>query len=294
MYKRFQAMFHEKHLKYVTLRTYAPILLLLALLLSCAASARADDTSSLLQADQDFVRAFQQKDAAAAATLLSPDFSWIDPRGKRPARALLEALPTVANADVSPSARIYGNSAVVRADQGKMHVLRIWTKTANGWRILLYQEVKQVENAGRPRQITPSDPSKECINPCKEIPYKPATNAEKEALAAWLGGVMTGFARSDVDLYSPSVADEFTATDTFNVQSFTKADRLAQMQKMKATGRTVQPQEVVSAEMFDLGETVVAIPRERGEGGENFYNTRVFAKRDGRWQMVISFNTRLD
>ena len=267
-----------------------PTFLVLALLLLGAAPLRAADTSSLLQADKAFVQALVQKDAAAAANFLSPDFAWIDSIGRRHSRdQVLASPPAVANADVEPQVRIYGDTAVARANRGRMNVLRVWVKRAEGWRALLYQELLQVEKSETPAAKT----SAECVNPCKTIPFEPRTANEKAAIASWQG-VMRAMAESDADAYSPLIADEFTATDTFHDRPYTKADRLAQINKQKTTGVRAAPQELVAAEMFDFGETVMMVAKEQRPGGKSYFNTRMWVKRDARWQMLFSFNTRIE
>jgi hypothetical protein len=268
----------------------APTFLVLALLAFCSLPLRADDSSSLHQADKAFVQALLQKDAATAANLLSADFTWIDSAGRRLTRAsTIQTLPAVANANVEAEVRVYGETAVVRANRGKMNVLRVWVKREAGWRALLYQEVLQVEKSEPPAGKT----STECVNPCKTIPFQPQTTNEKEAIASWQG-VMRAMAESDADAYSPLIADEFTATDTFHDRPYTKTDRLAQINKQKTTGVRAAPQELRDAEMFDFGETVMMVAHEQRPGAKFYFNTRMWVKRDGRWQMLFSFNTQID
>jgi Domain of unknown function (DUF4440) len=268
----------------------APTWALLALCLCFVSPANADDTAALLQSDRAFVQAFQQKNASAASKLLSPDFAWINSVGMRLTRVqALQSFPSVANPEVVPQARVYGNSAVVRPNQGKMNVLRIWAKSSDGWRILLYQELKQVEKSEPPG----SESSRECLNPCKEIPFQPGTPSEKAGIASWQG-VMKAMAESDAAAYSPLIADEFTATDTFHDSPYNKAERIAQILKQKESGTHTTPQEVLSAGMFDLGDTVVMIARERGRGPKDYFNSRMWIYRDARWQMLFSFNTRIE
>ncbi|HXC47166.1 MAG TPA: nuclear transport factor 2 family protein [Candidatus Sulfotelmatobacter sp.] len=282
--------FTSYHNHKIRVNVGAPTFLALALLLFAAASLRADDSSSLLQADRAFVQALQQKDAATATNLLSADFTWIDSVGKRLTRAsTIQTLPAVANADVEAQIRVYADTAVVRANRGKVNVLRVWVKRADTWSIVLYQEVTQVEKSEPPAAKT----SAECVNPCKEIPYQPQTASEKEAIASWQG-VMRAMAESNADAYSPLIADEFTATDTFHDRPYTKADRLAQINKQKTTGVRAAPQELLGAEMFDFGETVMMVAKEQRPGGKSYFNTRMWVKRDGRWQMVFSFNTQIE
>jgi hypothetical protein len=268
----------------------APTFLLLLVLSISATPARAQQDSSPLIADRSFVHAFESKDKAAAAELLDADLIWIDSTGHRLTRAgVLEKLPAVANPDVEAPPRTYGETAVVRANRAKMNVVRVWVKRTGGWRALLYQEVLQVEKSEPPGGKT----STECVNPCKTIPFQPETTNEKEAIASWQG-VMRAMAESDADAYSPLIADEFTATDTFHDRPYTKTDRLAQINKQKTTGTRAAPQELLAGDMFDFGETVMMVAHEQRPGGKSYFNTRMWVKRDGRWQMLFSFNTQIE
>jgi Domain of unknown function (DUF4440) len=268
----------------------APTFLALALFLFAAAPLLADDSSPVRQVDKAFIQALVQKDASSAANFLAADFTWIDSAGKRLTRAaVLQSFPAVANADVEPQVRVYGDTAVVRVNRGRMNVLRVWVKRGEGWRVQLYQEVLQVEKSEPPAGKT----SVECVNPCKTIPFEPQTTNEKEAIASWQG-VMRAMAESDAEGYSPLIADEFTATDTFHDRPFTKTDRLAQINKQKTTGVRAAPQELRDAEMFDFGETVMMIAHEQRPGAKFYFNTRMWVKRDGRWQMLFSLNTQIE
>jgi hypothetical protein len=292
-------MFNDKRLIRATYRapflkfcanTGAPTFLLLLVLSIFTFPARAQQDSSPLLADRSFVHAFEIKDKAAAAQLLDADLIWIEANGHRLARAeVLEKLPAMANADVEAPPRTYGETAVVRANRGKMNVLRVWVRRAAGWRALLYQEVLQVEKSEPPAGKT----SVECVNPCKTIPFQPQTASEKEAIASWQG-VMRAMAESDADAYAPLIADEFTATDTFHDRPFNNADRQTQNNTQNTTGTRAAPQELLSAGMFDFGETVMMVAHEQRPGAKSYFNTRMWVKRDGRWQMLFSFNTQIE
>jgi hypothetical protein len=282
--------FTSYHNHKICINVGAPTFLLLALLAFGAFPLRADDSSSLLQADKAFIQTLAQKDAASAANLLSADFTWIDSAGKRLTRAsTLQTFPAVANPDVEAQVRVYGDTAVVRANRDKMNVLRVWVKREAGWRALLYQEVLQVEKSEPPAGKT----SAKCVNPCKTIPFQPQTTNEKEAIASWQG-VMRAMAESDANAYSPLIAHEFTATDTFHDRPYTKTDRLAQINRQKTTGVRAAPQEIRDAEMFDFGETVMMVAHEQRPGAKTYFNTRMWVKRDGRWQMLFSLNTQIE
>jgi hypothetical protein len=259
-------------------------------MLFLASFTSAETLDSVAQADHAFLQAFDKKDKAALDHLLDAEFSWIDANGHKLARAeVLQNPPSVANTDVESRSRVYGDSAVVRVNRDRMNVLRVWVKRADGWRVALYQEVLQVEKSEPPG----GKPSVECVNPCKTIPYQPNTQSEKEAIASWQG-VMKAMAENDANAYSPLIADEFTATDTYHDRPYTKADRITQIGEQKLSGKRSAPPQLLNAEMFDFGNTVMMVATEQRPGGKAYFNTRAWVMRDSRWQMLFSFNTRIE
>ena len=244
---------------------------------------------TVTQADVALLHGLASHNRAASADWLDPDFTWIDSRGKSFDRAMvLQSLPSPANTEEHRQVREYDNAAVVRTDHGRMHVLRIWVRRPAGWRALLYQEVLQVAQSE-----SPAPASSDCENPCRSIPFIPQTVNEKAAVASWQG-VMRAMASNDADAYSRLIADEFTATDTHHARPFSKSERLAQIHKLKETGAHSAPPPLVSARMFDFGQTVLMIAREQRPHGKPYFNTRMWVNRDGRWQMLFSFNTRIE
>jgi len=55
------------------------------------------------------------------------------------------------------------------------------------------------------------------------------------------------------------------------------------------SGTRSSPSELLSAEMFDFGDTVMMVAREQRPGAKSYFNTRMWVKRDARWQMRFSF-----
>jgi len=281
--------FNMKHFSHRGLRTIGISLCPVAAFLTGAAVA-ADDEQVVLQSDQALVRAIGSVERGGADRLLDADFTWITLEGKLQTRAqVLENLPGVANAEIETQARVYGRSAIVRANRGRVQVLRIWVKRPSGWRAFLYQEVTLAVKSEPPASGAESG---DCENPCKTIPFQPETEAEKEAIRSWQG-VMAAMADNDAEAYAPLIAEEFTATDTHHDRAFTKIDRIAQINKQKRSGTRSVPPALISARMFDFGETVMMIAKEQRPNAKAYYNTRMWVQRDGRWQMLFSFNTRI-
>ena len=102
----------------------------------------------VLEADHALVRILSLGDKASLQDhhtldeLLDEDFTWIDSNGKSLIKLeVLKNFPALMNSDVELQEHTYGRSAVVRANRGRVQVMRIWTKRASGWRAMLYQEV---------------------------------------------------------------------------------------------------------------------------------------------------------
>jgi Domain of unknown function (DUF4440) len=260
-----------------------------ALAKSIAASG---EDQAVLRADKALVQAIGKADRKTVEELLDPDFTWIDSNGKSQTRAqVLKNFPAPANSDVELQERTYGRSAVVRANRGRVQVMRIWAKRPSGWQAVLYQEVTLAVKS-EPAS-TGGAGSDDCENPCRSIPFQPETESEKEAIASWQG-VMKAMANNDNDAYIPLIAGEFTATDTHHDRPLNKADRIAQINKQKQTGDKPVPSALISARMLDFGDTVMMIAREQRPGAKPYFNTRMWVKRDARWQMLFSFNTRIE
>ena len=252
----------------------------------------------VLEADQALVRILGLRDKAslqdhlALDALLDEDFTWIDSNGKSLVKPeVFKNFPALANPEVELQERTYGRSAVVRANRVRVQVMRVWAKRVSGWRVMLYQEVTLVVKSEPP--VADGAGISDCENPCKDIPFQPQTKSEREVIASWQG-VMSAMAHKDANAYAPLIAEEFTATDTHHDRAYSKADRIVQINKQKQSGVQSAPPPLVSARMFDFGETVMMIAREQRPSARAYFNTRMWVKRDGRWQMLFSFNTRIE
>src|SRR5258708_32894382 len=171
-----------------------------------------------------------------------------------------------------------GRAAVVRSKRGKVPDLSTWVKRPSGWGVVLYQEVTMVAKSEPPPAAEAG--ANACINPCKTIPFQPETPSEREAIASWQG-VMQAMASNDADAYAPLIAGEFTATDTHHDRAYTKADRISQINFQKLAGARSVPPALVSARMFDFGDTVMIIAREQRANANAYFNTRMWVKREG-------------
>jgi hypothetical protein len=254
--------------------------------------AAAENDQAVIQADHEFVQAIGKGEKATVDKLLDADFTWTDSAGKTQTKAeILQALPTPALGDesgVEVQQLTYGEVGAVMAGRGKMHVLRIWVKRPAGWRALVYHEVKlsdQPPAAGGSGVMA-------CENPCKTVPYQPKNEAEQGIIASWQA-LETGVTAHDSAAWAPHIADEFVMLNSSNDHPFTKADRIAILNKQKQSGVGSAPAPLVSARMFDFADAVVMTCLHQPYSGKPIHVSRVWIKRDGRWVMSISYQTTI-
>jgi hypothetical protein len=252
----------------------------------------AEADPAVMQADHQFVQAVAKGDVAALGKMLDAEFTWTDTEGKTlTGEEVLRALPKDALGDESGlevSERTYGQVGAVNAGRGKVHVLRLWVQRPGGWRLLVYHEVKQLE------QPTTSAGSgvKDCENPCKTLPFKPANEAEAAIIASWQA-LETGVTGHDAEAWAPHIADEFVQISSNSDHVISKAGRIETLNKQKASGVGSAPAPLVSAKMFDFGDAVIMTCLHQPYSGKPIHVSRLWIKLDGKWTMSISYQTTI-
>ena len=256
-----------------------------------AASAPTDD-AAILQADGEFVKALNAADAGALGKLLDADFTWTDSQGNTLTRAdFLHAVPKAILGDEAAAdrtERTYGEVAAVSASQGKTHLLRLWVHRTSGWHLLVSHAVTQLD---QPSSSSGSGVNT-CQNPCKEVPFKPANEAEHAVIASWQA-LETGVTAHDSAAWAPHIADEFVQISSNSDHPISKKDRMTTLDKQKISGVGSAPSPLVSAKMFDFGDAVVMTCLHQPYSGRPIHVTRLWIKRDGQWVMVISYQTTI-
>jgi uncharacterized protein DUF4440 len=259
--------------------------------LSNTGTAAAEEPSAL-QADREFVQAAAKGDSAGVAKLLDADFTWTDADGETLSRAdVLRSLPKPAlgnEANAHQRRQTRSQVEAIMADRDKVHVLRLWVKRGAAWRLLVYQEVA----LGRQEPRSPGPGVTDCENPCKTVPYKPKNESEQAILVSWQA-LETGVTNHDAAAWSPHIAEEFTMLGSTNDHPLTKADRINTLNLQKQTGRGTAPAPLVSARMFDLGDSVVMTCLHQPYTGKPVHVTRLWIKRDGKWIMSLSYQTTI-
>jgi hypothetical protein len=252
----------------------------------------ADTDQAVLQADRKFVQAASLQNGSLLARMLDDDFTWTDAEGKTLTSAeVLHSVPKPILGDesgVEASERTYGQVGAVNASRGKVHILRMWVQRPGGWRLLVYHEVKQLEQPS----ASAGSGVKDCENPCKMVPFKPANEAEAAIIGSWQA-LETGVTAHDAEAWAPHIADEFVQISSNSDHPISKAGRIETLNKQKASGAGSAPAPLVSAKMFDFGDAVIMTCLHQPYSGKPIHVSRLWIKRDGKWIMSISYQTTI-
>ena len=260
-----------------------------------ANAASAEKDGALAQFDRAFVQAISKgdkADKAALAKLLDADFTWTDFEGKQSNRAqVLEALPKPAipyeTSDETNAARkqyAYSDLGDVQVNSGRAHVLRVWAKRADGFKLVVYQEVMSLEAAPT---FAPGA-GKDCENPCQGIPFTPANETDRQVAAAYSKLETAAMAKNSA-VFATMVADEFVAASSNSDKIVGKRERMDDFDHSKNAG--VAPTPLKTVRMFDFGDAVLMTSDHVPDRGKPLRVTRVWVHRNGSWVETVSYQT---
>jgi hypothetical protein len=252
----------------------------------------ADD--AVTKADRAVVAAFQRGDNAALKELLDADFTWIDTDGimwERPDvfRAGLKPLVPMAS-DTKVTEFKYGKVIWIQENQGNKFAAHFWVQRPEGWRLLHTNEIA-VQPAERGANVRPNF-AVPCINPCKEVPYKPISDSEKAALANWQDQE-SGMGHHDMHM-----GDNLVAVNSNSDGSARAATQAAGRPTGETTAAGANRPPVGAApalwvRTWDFGDSVVAIMLQPTYGGKAYWSSRIFANHNGLWKMEQSYHTTI-
>src|SRR5690349_4532297 len=263
-----------------------------------------------LAADQAFVDAASKSDTAALDKMLDARFTWTDANGKTLGRQeFLREAPKPAIAagdagaqtapdsltaahDLADSASVqdshnYGSLEVVQVHRGKDQALHIWVNRSTGWRRLLYQEVRLLDEPPPPSPGTRAA----CENPCKTMPFEPKSPNERDVIAGFMA-LQTYTVAHDAKNWGVYVADEFEAANSNSDQTLNKRGRMADLARSKMAGYTPMP--VVDMRVLDFGAAAILISNHQPPNAKPVHITRVWIKRGGHWMEAASYQTRIE
>jgi hypothetical protein len=261
----------------------------LVIVLGASARAAADDQAAL-QADHAFVEAAAKADTSTLAQLLDTDLTWTDAAGRVLTRSeVLRHVPRPLIANQS-KARItendYGRVEMVQVHRGRDNVLRVWVRRPEGWRVIVYQEVR-LRNT--PPKITPST-GKTCDNPCKTLPYQPKNENERAVIKAFMA-LQTATMLHDTTTWAKYVADEFTGASSNSNKLISKTIRIADLKRSRMAGYAPMP--IVTMCVYDLGNVAILVTHHQPVNSGPVHITRVWIKRNGHWLEAASYMTRV-
>ncbi|HEY2108686.1 MAG TPA: nuclear transport factor 2 family protein [Candidatus Acidoferrales bacterium] len=260
--------------------------------LNSAALFAAENDPAILKLDSQFLKAAANGEAANVAKFLDNDFTWTDAAGTTlSATEVAHVLPKPAlgdESDVDVTERTYGDVSSVSASHGKIHVIRFWVKRPEGWKLLVYHEVKQLDQPS----TSAGSGVKVCENPCKSVPYQPANESERAIIASWQA-LETGVTGHDASAWAPHIADEFVQISSNSDHPIDKHGRMETLNKQKASGVGSAPAPLVSAKMYDFGDAIIMTCLHQPYSGKPIHVSRLWIKRDGQWIMAISYQTTI-
>ena len=86
--------------------------------------------------------------------------------------------------------------------------------------------------------------------------------------------------------------DDLAGAESLAICGSSNAARIGEKSRPRSTRSS--PPELLSAGVFDFGDTVMMVAREQRPGAKSYFDARMWVKRDARWQMRFSFNTRME
>lgn len=275
-------------------RTFAIIALPIALVLHAqtpSPSLAAQDSSPVVSADNAFTEALVKADKAAAGKFLDKDFEFTNTDGKTLSKGeMTEQFPVTATAAPGATnvhAYNYGQIGVVLGINNQARFERVWVNRPDGWKIFNFIETV----IGPTKPLAPG--GGDCENPCRTIPYTPATKMDKAIFVAWQHAKMDEWHPNSAD-WALRTSDEFSFIN--NGADRSKAERVAILAKQQAAGESGPPGDPIhDIRMYDIGKNAALMRsiHDPYRGGKPYYNIRVWILRDGLWQLAASQQTTI-
>jgi ketosteroid isomerase-like protein len=241
-------------------------------------------------------------DRGGLAPLLAPDFTAIDLSGAVHGPEGAAALP-LAGADATLTAADYGDLVLVTerdlsAPEGNLVAVEVWVRQggAGAWRLIVHH-ANVLADPSAPHshptpQARPADaPPPVCENPCLSVPYQPREPAEADIVTAFQT-LERAVTRNDADEWVKHMADEFVVYRTRQSLT-TKASRAQMLRDHRAINAETFVAAVEAMRLWVFGDAAVMRADHVMPGNRRppYRVTRVWVKRDGRWQMALSQQT---
>jgi Domain of unknown function (DUF4440) len=258
--------------------------------------AAATENQAVLRTDHYFTGALAKGDKKAVGALLDSRFEWTNAEGKTRSKAeALESLTAFAadsKGDTDVKAHFYSQLAVIYGRHDRSWFSRIWVKRPSGWRLFADLDTPLPSGNGTAARRKKPGPIGDCENPCRTIPYKPTTAADKAVIAEWQKTKVDEW-HPDIKDWASHVAREFVIIND-HYGAIDKPQRVALGVKWQREGIGMPGAPVLSMKMYDFGDTVLTISDHVPyQGGKPYYNVRVYVHRNGHWPIAWSQQTTI-
>jgi hypothetical protein len=269
---------------------------------------KAPAKAAILGAAKRLADAIRAGNTAAADKLLAHDFQFIDASGhlhsRRSVLSALKASPRTAGTRVA--VRDYGRVALVTGsyksaqagERSDLYALDVWIRDGRGWKALIHHN-NVLARPGAPAAHAPAAPRPadapppRCVNPCDEVPYKPKSQAERDIITAFQT-LERAVTFNDSKEWTKHVADEFIVTRT-GQHPTDKAARMAFMDTQKKINAETFVAEVERLNFWVFGDAAVMRADHIMPGNRRppYRATRLWVRRNDRWQMAVSQQTTI-
>jgi ketosteroid isomerase-like protein len=268
--------------------------------------AKAGREGGLLATGKQLGAAFRTGDKKTVARLTDAQFISIDESGREHSKAaVLRNLKALVSSGAERGVKIRNYGRVARitshgksADKADVFTLDVWIKDNNGWRLLIHHDNvlagKHEPSAHAASQPRPPDaPPPECRNPLQFVPYRPKSPDERGIINSFQQ-LETAVTRNDADEWVKYVADEFVVT-RMRQHPTTKAQRAAFLRRQRTINAETFVAEVKRMRLWVLGDLAVMRADHVMPGMRRppYRATRLWVKRNGRWQMALSQQTTI-
>ncbi len=246
-------------------------------------------------ADRQWTAALQANDVAAARTMLDPEFRWTNAEGltrdRSESMASAAALAAELHGEAAVQTYDYGHVTVITSERQSTRLMRVWALRPEGWRVFSVIATEQATGS-TPFAASGGEEIGDCDNPCRTMPFTPRTANETSIAGIFQQLKMDEWKPNPIN-WAPYVVDDvYYVTATARLS---KGDRVARLAQLKQTGAPSVPGDpVVSMAITEFGDAAVMTARHTPyRGGRPYYSVRVWALRDGRWQLANTQQTTI-
>jgi len=260
-------------------------------------------TDDFATASTELAEALRKGNDAKLQELTRPDFMFIDTAGAVHERSeAIKGMATPsAREDGSWTVHDFGTVAMVvgrePAEGAELVTMNVFVRDGGGpWQALVHH-LNLVADPSAPSphpKPVPRPPEAlppECSNPLQSVPYEPKEQAERDIIRSFQ--IMeTAVTHNNADEWVKHMADEFMVYRTKQTPT-PKMTRAGHLRDQKAVNAETWVAAVEWMNLWVFGDAAVmrADHRMPGDRRPPYRATRVWIKRDGRWQMASSQQT---